>query len=125
MALRDVFNLAADHFKSADFAIKAGMKVGEIQDSFMENFGLTLRLYHGVKFAEESKTLKSISTLRKKNIDDEITVQASMKVEEVVKLFKETYGLRIKLADRKDTHLLPEHVTIGQAQRGEYKVKGH
>ncbi len=89
MALKDVFNLAVDHFKSADFQITGKMKVGDIQKSFEENFGLHLRIYNGVRFADDDKTLHSLSTVKKKALEDHLSITASMKVEEVVQRFKE------------------------------------
>jgi hypothetical protein len=48
-----------DNFKAADFDIKGNMKVKTLQEEFMKNFGLTLRIYKGNKFADESATLAS------------------------------------------------------------------
>jgi hypothetical protein len=120
MVLGKIFNIAGDFLKSADFEIKGDMKVGHIQDRFEENFGLTLRVYHGVKFAEPDKTLRSISTIKKKkdlDASDNFTIRASMTLPDVSKLFADAYGLKVKIADRDDDHLMKKHLTIGDAQR--------
>lgn len=119
-------NLAGDFLKSADFEIKGDMKVGDLQERFEANFGLKLRVYHGVKFAESGSTLRAISTIKKKKdleASDSFTVRASMPITEVTQLFHDAYGLKVKIADRDDDHLLKKHLTIGDAQREQVAEK--
>ncbi len=44
----------------ADFTITGRMKVKTLKADFKENFGSTLRVYNGQKFADDDATLASI-----------------------------------------------------------------
>jgi hypothetical protein len=107
-----------DNFKAADFDIKGNMKVKTLQDEFMKNFGLSLRIYKGPRFAEEKSTLASLKEGNVKAAD--FTLKAKMKIKEVIDIFKKEYGLKVNLADKTNEHLLPKEITLGQAARGEY-----
>jgi hypothetical protein len=110
-----------DNFKAADFEISGKMKVKSLQKDFKGNFGVTLRVYNGVKFADPDKTLGSFKSTTT-NVDG-FKVKAKMTVNEVEKKFIENFGLKVQIADKNDTHLLPNSITLGEGARGEYDLK--
>lgn len=112
-----------DNFKAADFDIHPNMKVKTLQAEFKKNFGVTLRVYNGVKFADPGKTLGSFKSTNTKAPD--FKVKAKMTVDQVEGLFKENFGLKVQIADKNDTHLLPNSITIGEGARGEYDLSKH
>lgn len=112
-----------DNFKVADFEINPNMKVETLQNEFKKNFGLTLRVYNGVKFAEADKTLGSFKSINKDF--SELKIKAKMTVEEVEELFNKNFGLKVQIADKDDTHLLPNKITLGEGSRGEYDLNKH
>ena len=109
-----------DNFKAADFDIHHNMKVKTLQADFKKNFGISLRVYNGVKFAEPNKTLGSFKSTNTKA--DDIKIKAKMTVKDVEALFKENFGLKVQIADKNDTHLLPNSITLGEGARGEYDL---
>lgn len=110
-----------DNFKAADFDITGQMKVKTLQKEFKENFGVTLRIYNGVKFADPGKTLGSFKD--SKTTVPGFKVKASMLVDQVEKLFKSNFGIKVQIADKSDSHLVPNKITIGRAARGEYDLE--
>jgi len=109
-----------DNFKAADFDISPNTKVKTLQKEFKENFGLTLRVYNGVKFADSDKTLGSFKSSNTKAPG--FKVKAKMQVDEVEDLFKEHFGLKVQIADKNDSHLVPNKKTLGECARGEYDL---
>lgn len=116
--LKSLIGGIMDNFKAADFDIKGNMKVKTLQDKFKGNFGLTLRLYKGNKFADSDATLASLKDSTAKGAD--FTLKAKMKVKDVIDVFANEYGLKVNLADNDNEQLLPKEITLGQAARGEY-----
>ncbi len=110
-----------DNFKAADIDITGNMKVKSLQKEFKENFGVTLRVYNGVKFADGDKTLGSFKSANTKG--EGIRLKAKMKVSDVESAFMNAFGIKVQIADAKDTHLVPNNITIGEARRGEYEKK--
>jgi hypothetical protein len=107
-----------DNFKAADFDIRGNMKVKTLQKEFKENFGLTLRVYKGKRFADGASTLASLKKSDAKGAD--FTLKAKMKVKDIIATFKKEYGLVVNIADIKNEHLVPKELTLGEASRGEY-----
>lgn len=109
-----------DNFKAADFDINSNTKVKTLQKDFKSNFGLTLRVYNGVKYADEDKTLGSFKSSNTNATG--FKLKANKTVGEVEDIFKENFGLKVQIADKNDTHLLPNKKTLGECARGEYDL---
>ena len=45
----------------ADFKINGNMKIGTLRKNFTKEFGSTIRLYKGIKFADDDDTVGSIA----------------------------------------------------------------
>jgi len=110
-----------DNFKAADFDITPAMKVKSLQKEFKSNFGLTLRVYNGVKFADEDKTLGSFKSSNTNG--GAFKVKAKMTVDAVEDMFKDNFGLKVQIADKNDSHLVPNKKTLGECARGEYDLE--
>lgn len=110
-----------DNFKAADFDITANMKVKTLQNEFKKNFGVTLRVYNGVKFADGDKTLGSFKAANTNASG--FKVKAKMTVDDVEDMFNQYFGLKVQIADKNDTHLLPNKITLGEGARGEYDLE--
>lgn len=109
-----------DNFKAADFDIHHNMKVKTLQTEFKNNFGLTLRVYNGVKFADGDKTLGSFKSSNTNS--DGFKIKAKMTVDQTEQMFADNFGLKVQIADKNDSHLLPNSITLGDGARGEYDL---
>ena len=116
-----LLNKLMDNFKAADFDITSKMKVKSLQSDFKTNFGVTLRVYNGVKFADPDKTLGSFKSTNTQS--NGFKIKAKMTVDQVEGMFADSFGLKVQIADKNDTHLLPNSITIGEGSRGEYDLK--
>lgn len=95
-----------NNFAAADFEISPNTKVKTLQKEFKANFGITLRIYNGIKFADDDKTLSSFKSSNTKKTG--IKVEAKMTIEKVEDLFKDNFGLKVQIADKNDKYLLPK-----------------
>ena len=114
MALKSVFGKVTDHLKSVEFEIKGNMKVKTLKRKFKDSFGSTLRIYHGVKFADENYTLAKV---RKGGAGDNFKFKASWKVSQFEKKFNEIFGIKVQVASLDDKELADNNLTLGQVAR--------
>ena len=116
-----IFNKVTDHFKKSDFSVSPGKKVKTIKKEFKEAFGLSLRIYKGKQFAEESLTINQLNKKTSAEIKtaavEDLVIRASFAVGKVEKLFKTTYGLDVQIADADDKKLINDKITLGDARR--------
>ncbi len=70
------------------FNITGQMNVGTLKKRFKKEFGLTLRLYDGNKFADDGVSIASIR--KKKGKAGSFEVRKSIKVENLEKRFEKT-----------------------------------
>lgn len=110
-----------DNFKAADFDINGNMMVKDLQKEFKNNFGVTLRVYNGIKFADENKTLGSFK--KANTAATGFKVKAKMTVDDVENLFADNFGLKVQIANKDDEHLLPNTITLGEGARGDYDLE--
>ena len=54
----------------ADFSISGNMKIKTLKDNFKDQFGSTIRVYNGVKFASDSDTVGKIAKKSVKRGED-------------------------------------------------------
>ena len=112
-----------DGISSTSIEVTRKTKVGDLQKQFDDAFHLTLRIYHGANFASGEKTVGDISSNKRKPIDDDLSLRASMTAEEVADVFQKHFAIKARVADADNVKLIPEHVTLGDAHRGEYKPR--
>jgi len=81
--------------------ITTQMKLGELQHEFKKEFGVTLRLFHKLILADPNIALNSIT-----QSTQELIIDKDNTIKELCDMFQDTYGIKIQIADNKDTQLL-------------------
>ena len=85
--------------------------VGKFKELFKEEFGTSVRVYQGRKFADNSSTLASIRKDDAK-IKGNVEIRGNMKVGNVEKLFLNEYGIVIKCPRCYAQHSIVKRVLI-------------
>ena len=100
----------------AELSVSGGLTVGSLKNRFKKEFGLTLRVYYGSKFADEKATLAS---LRKEGgaKSGDLKVSGNMQVGNFEKKFLDTYGIKIQVATGDDSKLINDVMTLSQASK--------
>ena len=94
----------------ADFSISGKMKVKTLKANFKEEYGSTLRVYNGKKFADDDATLASI---RKEDAKGgEVKINGKMLVGNFEKKILEEFGIRIQVATPDDSKLSDDSITL-------------
>lgn len=91
--------------------------VGKFKELFKEEFGTSVRVYQGRKFADNSSTLASIRKDDAK-IKGNVEIRGNMKVGNVEKLFLNEYGIVIQIEDQKGK-LADNTVTIASLRNAD------
>ena len=90
--------------------VSGRMTVKTLKSQFKENYGSTLRVYNGIKFADDSATLASIRSSDAKG--GELTVGGNMKVGNFEDKMKEIFGIKVQVANADDSALADNGVTL-------------
>ena len=94
----------------ADFSISGKMKVKTLKANFKEEYGSTLRVYNGKKFADDDATLASI---RKEDAKGgEVKINGKMLIGNFEKKILEEFGIRIQVASPDDSKLADDSITL-------------
>ena len=101
----------------AEILVSGRMKVKSLKNSFKENFGVTLRVYNGKRFADEEASLASIRSDSAQVTRSELKVSGNMQIGTFENKFKENYGIKVQVADADDTKLLDDKMTLSQASK--------
>ena len=94
----------------ADFTISGRMKVKTLKADFKANFGSTLRIYNGQKFADDDATLASIRKNDAKEGD--VKINGKMLVGNFEKKILEEVGIKVQVANTDDTKLIDDSITL-------------
>ena len=94
----------------ADFTITGRMKVKTLKADFKANFGSTLRVYNGQKFADDDATLASIRKNDAKGGD--VKINGNMLVGNFEKKILEEFGIKVQVADIENTKLISDSITL-------------
>ena len=94
----------------ADFTISGRMKVKTLKADFKANFGSTLRIYNGQKFADDDATLASIRKNDAKGGD--VKINGNMLVGNFEKKILEEFGIKVQVADIENTKLISDSITL-------------
>lgn len=100
----------------AEISVSGRLTVGSLKKQFKNEFGLTLRVYYGAKFADEKATLAS---LRKEggSKGGDLKVSGNMQVGNFEKKFFEIYGIKIQVANPDDSKLISDSLTLSAASK--------
>lgn len=101
----------------ADFTISGKMKVKTLKANFKEAYGSTLRVYNGVRFADDDATLASIRKADAKG--GEVSLNGKMLVGNFEKKILEEFGIKVQVANAENTKLIDNKVTLTQSGRDE------
>ena len=98
----------------ADFKISGRMKIKTLKDNFKEQFGSTIRVYNGVKFADDGDT---IATVAKKSVTrgQDVSANGRTLVGNFEKQMNKIYGIKIQVATRNDSELVANDVSLTQS----------
>jgi hypothetical protein len=103
----------------AGLSITGQMKVSTLQEGFLKEFGLTLRVYDGREFADPSQTLAQVR--KKKGSGKALSVAKNMKVGNLEDKFEEEFGLKVQVAGSDDSYLCKDELTLNAAQQEDEK----
>ena len=103
----------------AGLSITGQMKVSTLQEGFLKEFGLTLRIYDGRAFADLNETLAQVR--KKKGSGKDLSVAKNMKVGNLEDKFKEEFGLKVQVAGSDDSYLCDNNLTLKAAQEEDEK----
>ena len=103
----------------AGLSITGQMKVSTLQEGFLKEFGLTLRVYDGREFADPSQTLAQVR--KKKGSGKALSVAKNMKVGNLEDKFEDEFGLKVQVAGSDDSYLCKDELTLNAAQQEDEK----
>jgi len=96
-----------------DFNVSGNMKVKTLQANYKKAYGGTLRVYKGNQFADPDTTLSNIRAADSKG--GEISVNGRMLVENFEKKFKDTFGIKVKVANQDNSKLSDDKDSLTEA----------
>ena len=94
--------------------VNGRMKVKTLREEFKKEFGLTLRVYHGQKFADDDATLASIRKGDAKG--GEFGPRKNMKIGNFEKKMKELFGIKVQVANSDNNSLIDDDLTLSEAK---------
>jgi hypothetical protein len=95
----------------ADFAISGRMKIKTLKANFKNEFGSTLRVYKGVKFADDNDTIASIAS-KKIESGSELKANGNTKVGTFEDRMKDIFGIKVQVATKDDSALVDNDLTL-------------
>ena len=98
------------------------MKVRTLQEGFLKEFGLTLRVYDGREFADPTQTLAQVR--KKKGSGKDLSVAKNMKVGNLEDKFEEEFGLKVQVAGSDDSYLCDNDLTLAAALKEDQSKLG-
>lgn len=99
----------------ADLTISGKMKVKTLKANFKNEFGSTLRVYNGQRFADDDATLASIRKNNAKGGD--VKINGKMLVGNFEKKIFEEFGIKVQVATPDDTKLSEDSITLTASGR--------
>jgi hypothetical protein len=87
--------------------------VQSIKSQFSKEFSCNIRIYNGVKFADDKMKISDLS--KTDNPGGNLELGARSRVENVEKYFKESFGIKIQIANADNTKLAGNEMTLTQA----------
>ena len=99
----------------SEIKVSGKLHVSSLKERFLKTFGVSIRVYHGVKFAEEDATLASVR-VEGAGPSREFAVHGATKVGNVEKQFLENIGVKIQIEDAAG-QLADNGVTLASLRR--------
>ena len=123
-----LFNSILDKFKNAEFSVSGRKKLATINKEFGNAFGLTLLIYKGNQRADGKLSFADLNKKTSLKVDtsinnSDITLKASMAIDQVERTFLDTYGVKVQVGDKNGNIIGAKHgkVTLGEAARDDFE----
>ncbi len=87
--------------------------VKSIKAQFKKEFDCSIRIYKGARLADDAMKISELSTLE--SAGGNLDLGARSRVENVEKYFKDTFGIKVQIANSTDTKLADNSMTLTQA----------
>ena len=100
--------------------INGRMKVKTLKADFQKEFGLSLRVYEGVSFADDAATLASIRKGDSKG--GEFSPQRNTKLGNLEEKILELFGIKVQVAGSDDSYLCDNDKTLAGALEADEKL---
>ncbi len=97
----------------ATIKVTKASSVQSIKSQFSKEFSCNIRIYNGVKFAEDKMKISDLS--KTDNPGGNLELGARSRVENVEKYFKETFGIKVQIANADNSKLAGNEMTLTQA----------
>lgn len=97
----------------ATIKVTKASSVQSIQSQFEKDFNCNLRIYKGNRFADSKTKISELS--KTDNSTGELEIGARSRVGNVEDYFKETFGIKVQIANADDTKLADNGMTLTQA----------
>lgn len=97
----------------ATIKVTKASSVQSIKSQFSKEFSCNIRIYNGVKFADDKMKISDLS--KTDNPGGNLELGARSRVENVEKYFKESFGIKIQIANADNTKLAGNDMTLTQA----------
>ena len=112
--ITDVKEITAKEIKDIDGLLISGrMKVDTLKKVFKKEFGLSIRIYDGISFADDKATLASI---RKGDaVGGEFNPKRNMKIGNVEQKIEELFGIKVQISGSDDSYLCENEITLAGA----------
>lgn len=118
--LNSIKNTVKDNFTNTSFEIENTMQITELSKKFHATFGCSLRIYKGKALADGRMTIKTLDARTSKEINKtagKLTIKATEKVGDIEKKFSDHFGLTVQIADKNNSKLVSNEMTLGDASR--------
>lgn len=97
----------------AKIKVTKASTVKSIKAQFKKDFDCNIRIYNGAKFADDSTKISELS--KYDNPGGDLELGARSRVGNVEKYFKDTFGIKVQIANATDTKLAGNEMTLTQA----------
>ena len=97
----------------ATIKVTKASSVKSIKAQFGKEFACNIRIYNGVKYADEKMKISDLS--KTDNPGGELELGARSRVENVEKYFKESFGIKVQISNAGDSKLADNSMTLTQA----------
>ena len=95
----------------ADFNISGRQKVKTLKANFKKEFGSTLRIYNGARFADDDSTIASIASIKIAS-DAEVKANGNLKVGSFNKKMVDIFGIKVRVSTPDDASLCADDITL-------------
>ena len=96
------------------FRIHGNMLVSTVKEGFKEEFELSMRIYDGSSFADDSATLASIRP--DGYTGGEISAAGNMQIGTLENKIRDAFGIKINISDINDKYLKDNGLTLAGAR---------